>query len=50
MSESEVVDFIKRILAEAFATELVKKYSVTLLIKLSSRFSSSVEPADSGGC
>jgi AP-1 complex subunit gamma-1 len=44
VSEGEVVDLIERILAGAFATELVKEYAVTALIKLSSRFSSSIEP------
>lgn len=44
VSEGEVLDLLEKILAGAFATELVKEYGVTALIKLSSRFSSSVEP------
>lgn len=43
VSEGEVVAILEKILGGAFATETVKEYGVTALVKLSSRFSSAVE-------
>lgn len=43
VSEGEVIDLIEKILGGPFATELVKEYSVTALVKLSSRLSSGME-------